>query len=280
MAETWQDRALRGVSTKDKKVYEQFKEFVQDCSELPRWYYGGAGVDITPTLIAPVKTEHWWVDPVYNLFAGINYTYFNPREMNDDLRAMKLGELIEQPYKRIGCELSLLKPWQEALKQANQTLSVDGQTTIRMMGDLTSVPATRPDSCGAIFSSFATYKPHPSVLKALRIKGKFIDRSPADQHYGLHPERHSLEGSYKLPAELLGFEFVRSFHLDTLFFPAFGKLRINNSGVATIFYVFEKKAEMEAEIYQRIVNMHVREEAQDLDPRSKKWARNFGIKLK
>lgn len=267
----WRTKILEGMDAIDKDNLIKLRELLQSRGFTQRWYYGGAGKDIIPVIIAPPDTEHWWVDPVYDSSAGIHMTYgFEPSE--GETTSEVLGRQLTEPFRKLGAGIETVRPWNEALKSKRQSILIDGQTKIELFGNITSEAKTLPPSINVVYTSAGTIPPHPSVIDILKVGGILLHARDISRHSQPNDTERSFYNWYNVNLLQTGMERLGTVTIDTLHFPQIENLRSQLSGTKVAFDLLEKTRNFSPDNMSFMTTVFEEEESGGIDPRSKKWA--------
>lgn len=217
----WQEKAIEGMSKKDQRAISEVRSFFQkNGGDHQRWYYAGANADIVPAIIAPAKTEHWWVDPAY--------------DGSHRFHRESLSTELVQPFVKIGAEVQTVSSWEEAWQNKRQIITVNGETVIRLVGELTQDESAVPETMDVIYTNSYSPLPGPEALMALK-RGRFFlvanDNLNINQ-VKLHTSEKSLTD--------LGFQETASIGIDKLSFPNIGEIRATSEGKTITFQIYKK----------------------------------------
>lgn len=217
---SWWQNAIKGMSPEDAREISKLRRYFTDKGLPQHWYYSGAGSDISPTLIAPHQSEHWFIDPSY--------------DSSNNLHRVRSGEELTEPYRRLGAEVHLDNPWDDAWRLRSQTIRIGEGTAIRLAGGRTQDIATVPDSIDVIYTNPFSTTPGPDALSRLRKGGLYIFTN--DRPDGEKP----IAESFGKTLEDLGFRLVYTSVVGNYHFPNAGKIRSSSEGKPIIFQVYEK----------------------------------------
>lgn len=216
----WWQHATEGMNAEDQLSIQRMRAFLGEKAKNQRWYYSGSGPDVSPTFIAPYTTEHWYVDPSYNE----SHRFY--RET--------LGQEFSEPFQKLGGKVELARPWEEAWKTRRQTITVDGKTTLQLIGGLTQDKRTAPDRIDVIYTNPYSTSPGPDALIALKTGGYYVYANDRDEEPKFNFSDHSGR------MEDLGFKKVDTFPLTNAHFPNVGELRTTTDGKPLFYQVYEK----------------------------------------
>ena len=238
----WREKVLEGVSQKDQEAIHRMRLFFEEKETPQTWYYSGASADISPTLIAPSDTVHWWVDPSYDASSHLHLVTHAGERLEGD---------ISSPYKTLGDSVQEAVPWEQAWQDGRQTLNIDGRTTIEMVGGKTQEKGTAPEKIDVIYTNpFSTF-PGPDALINLKMGGYYVavtvDERPPN--LDLRQLEYTFEegGLRKVSLQDLGFRHIRTEEVANWSFPAVGRIRGTTTGGQLKFNVYEKEREFTPE---------------------------------
>lgn len=217
----WQEKAIEGVSRKDHWAISEVRSFFQkNGADHQRWYYAGANADIVPAIIAPAKTEHWWVDPSY--------------DGSHRFHRESLSIELVQPFVKLGAEVQTASSWEEAWRNKRQVITVSSKTVIKLIGGLTQDESTVPETIDVIYTNSFSPLPGPEALMALKRGGFFLvaNDNPEINQVKLHTSEKSLTD--------FGFQEAASIDVSKLSFPSIGKIRATSDGKAITFQIYRK----------------------------------------
>lgn len=238
----WREKVLEGMSQEDQEAIRRMRSFFEEKGPAQRWYYSGAGGDISPTLIAPSDTEHWWVDPSYEASTRLYLVTHQNINLEND---------ITNPYRTLGAPIEEAVPWEQAWQSGRQTLSIDNRTTIKMVGGVTQDKETAPEGIDVIYTNPLSTFPGPDVFINLREGGYYVSVTLEDSNPKL--DIHLLEytsdngESKRINLQDLGFRHIRTEEVTNWDFPAVGRIRGTTTGKKLRFNIYEKTREFTLE---------------------------------
>lgn len=205
----------------DKYTLIETRRLIQERSQRQIWYYSGANSDITPTLLAPLDSKHWWVDPAYD---GSHRFHRN-----------SLGEEITAPFAKLGAATELETNWEDAWRQKKQEITVDRDMSIHLVGKQTQESDTTPGIIDVIYTNAYSTTPDPKAFINLRKDGLYVvvDDSPSGKKSKL-----DLPGRQGNLIQM-GFQEIYTKKMK-LHFPALGVMHATTNDKDVTIHIYEK----------------------------------------
>ena len=238
----WREKVLEGMSQEDQEAVRRMRSFFEENGPGQKWYYSGAGGDISPTLIAPSDTEHWWVDPRYDASSR----FYIVTGVNGGL-----VEDISNPYKTLGALVKEAVPWDQAWQRGRQTLVVDDRTTIEMVGGGTQEKETAPEDIDVIYTNPISTFPGPEALINLKAGGYVVSVELEGPGRGLdlYLLKYPIDGGNSRQANLhdFGWRHIGAEEVTKWDFPAAGGTIGSITDEKLTFNIHEKTRELTPE---------------------------------
>jgi len=219
---SWYSRVLEGMSPEDCQSITKLRAYFRQQGPNQKWFYGGAGRDVTPVMIAPVDTEHWFTDLIYS----------ENHHMNTDLRD-KVA-VMANPLRRLGASVTKTKDWLDVWHDGRQKLTVDGTTVIQLVAGDVHDDLGLPQSFDVIYRRYSPDL-NPDILIGLKTGGHYLVCG-REQEDRVLTHKNNLGKSFTD----LGIIEVDTVMVKKLKFPKAGDIDATSNGDKVWFHIYQK----------------------------------------
>lgn len=240
----WYDRILELLSPTDREAVGRMRAFFLQRPTPQNWYYPLAGADNVPIFIAPRLTTHWLVDLGYD------------RKAREQARKYKYTERVladnfVRPFERLGAKVTLEFPWETALRNRRQTMIIDSDTRIELVGADIDYEEIVPRPYDVIYNNDYLGMQILGEFIELKTRGLYVFAAAMDFDNTLR------DHSSGLSLADFGLTKQATFVVENFSLPGIDRIESVPAGTEVFFQIYEKPrdfTEEEKDILKKIAS--------------------------